>query len=164
MKQSQLFTKTSKTAPKDEPSVNARLLIKGGFVKKLGAGIYSFLPLGFLVLKKIENIIREEMNAIGGRELLMPALHPKEIWEETGRWESADYLYKFKDRQDKYFALGATHEEVITDIVRNYVSSYKDLPSYLYQIQVKFRDELRAKSGLLRTKEFVMKDLYSFHS
>ena len=125
MRQSQLFTKTFKNAPKDEISVNAQLLTKGGFIQKLGAGIYSFLPLGFLVLKKIENIIREEMNAIGGQELLMPALHPKEIWEETGRWESADYLYKFKDRQEKYFALGATHEEVITDIVRNYVSSIK---------------------------------------
>ena len=164
MRQSELFTKTSKTEPKDETSINARLLTKAGFIQKLGAGIYSFLPLGFLVLKKIENIIREEMNAIGGQELLMPALHPKEIWEETGRWQTADYLYKLKDRQDKYFALGATHEEVITDIVRKYISSYKDLPLYLYQIQVKFRDELRAKSGLLRAKEFIMKDLYSFHA
>ncbi len=164
MIQSQLFTKTFKNVPKDETSVNAQLLIKGGFIQKLGAGIYSFLPLGFLVLKKIEKIIREEINAIGGQELLMPALHPKEIWEETGRWQSADYLYKLKDRQEKYFALGATHEEVITGIIRNYVSSYKDLPLAVYQIQVKFRDELRAKSGLLRTKEFIMKDMYSFHA
>ncbi|MDP3052193.1 MAG: proline--tRNA ligase, partial [bacterium] len=164
MRQSQLFTKTSKTAPKDETSVNAQLLTKAGFIQKLGAGIYSFLPLGFLVFKKIENIIREEMNAIGGQELLMPALHPKEIWEETGRWQTADYLYKLKDRQEKNFALGATHEEVITDIARKYVSSYKDLPLCVYQIQVKFRDELRAKSGLLRAKEFIMKDLYSFHA
>lgn len=164
MRQSQLFTKTLKNAPKDEVSVNARLLTRAGFIKKLGAGVYSFLPLGLLVLKKIENIIREEMNAIGGQELLMPALHPKEIWEEAGRWQTADYLYKFADRQGKYFALGATHEEVITDIARKYISSYKDLPLVLYQIQVKFRDELRAKSGLLRTKEFLMKDLYSFHA
>ena len=164
MKQSELFTKTLKSAPKDEASISAQLLTKAGFIQKLSAGIYSFLPLGFLVLKKIENIIREEMNTIGGQELLMPALHPKEIWEETGRWKTADYLYKFKDRQDKYFALGATHEEVITDIVRKYVSSYKDLPLYIYQIQIKFRDELRPKSGLLRTKEFIMKDLYSFHA
>ncbi len=164
MKQSQLFTKTIKTSPKDEVSVNAQLLIKGGFIKKLGAGIYSFLPLGLLVLRKIENIIREEMNAIGGVELLMPALHPKEIWEEADRWETADYLYKLEDRQRKSYALGATHEEVITDIARKYICSYKDLPLALYQIQVQFRDELRAKSGLLRTKEFLMKDLYSFHA
>ncbi len=164
MKQSQLFTKTFKNVSKDDTSVNAQLLTRGGFIQKLGAGIYSYLPFGLLVLKKIENIIREEMNAIGGQELLMPALHPKEIWEETGRWQTADYLYKLQDRQEKYFALGATHEEVITDIVRKYVFSYKDLPLYLYQIQVKFRDELRAKSGLLRTKEFLMKDMYSFHA
>ncbi len=144
--------------------MNAQLLTRAGFIQKLGAGIYSFLPLGFLVLKKIEKIIREEMNAIAGQELLMPALHPKEIWEESGRWQTADYLYKFEDRQKKYFALGATHEEVITDIARKHISSYKDLPLALYQIQVKFRDELRAKSGLLRTKEFLMKDLYSFHA
>lgn len=164
MKQSLLFAKTLKNVPKDEASTNAQLLIKGGFIHKLGGGIYSYLPLGFRVLKKIENIIREEMNAIGGQELLMPALHPKEIWEETGRWQSADYLYKLKDRQEKEYALGATHEEVITDIARYYISSYKDLPLYLYQIQTKFRDELRPKSGLLRTKEFSMKDLYSFHA
>jgi prolyl-tRNA synthetase len=164
MRQSQLFTKTLKDEPKDEPSVNARLLTKAGFIQKLGAGIYSYLPLGFLVLKKIENIIRDEMNTIGGEELLMPALHPKEIWEETGRWRTADYLYKLKDRQKKEYALGATHEEVITDIARKYISSYKDLPLYVYQIQTKFRDELRPKSGILRTKEFSMKDLYSFHA
>lgn len=164
MRLSQFFFRTIKEAPRDEPSVNARLLIKGGFIHKLGAGIYSYLPFGFLVLKKIENIIREEMNVIGGQELLMPALHPKEIWEETGRWQDVDYLYKLKDRQEREYALGATHEEVITDIARYYISSYKNLPLYLYQIQTKFRDELRPKSGLLRTKEFLMKDLYSFHA
>jgi prolyl-tRNA synthetase len=164
MRLSQLFFKTVKEAPKDETSVNAKLLIKGGFIQKLGAGIYSYLPLGLRVLNKIENIIREEMNAIAGQELLMPALHPKEIWEETGRWQSVDYLYKLRDRQEKQYALGATHEEVITDIARYHVSSYKDLPFYLYQIQTKFRDELRPKAGLLRTKEFLMKDLYSFHA
>jgi prolyl-tRNA synthetase len=163
MRLSQLFFKTVKEAPKDETSVNAQLLIKGGFIQKLGAGIYSYLPLGLRVLNKIGNIIREEMNAIAGQELLMPALHPKEIWEETGRWQSVDYLYKLKDRQEKQYALGATHEEVITDIARRHISSYKDLPLYLYQIQTKFRDELRPKAGLLRTKEFLMKDLYSFH-
>lgn len=163
MKQSKSFIKTLKEAPKDETSINAKFLIKGCFIQKLAAGIYSFLPLGLLVLRKIENIIREEMNDVGGQELLMPALHPREIWEETNRWATADYLYKFKDRQEKEFALGATHEEVITDIVRKHISSYRDLPLYLYQIQTKFRDELRPKSGLLRTREFSMKDLYSFH-
>lgn len=164
MLQSRAFIKTKKEAPKDEVSVNAQLLLRGGYIDKLTSGAYSFLPLGFIVLKKIERIIREEMNAIGGQELLMPALHPKELWEETGRWESMDDLYKLKDRQERQFALGPTHEEVITDIVRKRTISYKDLPLYLYQMQTKFRDELRSKSGLLRGREFIMKDLYSFHA
>jgi len=163
MRMSQLFTKTLREAPKDEVSVNAQLLIRGGFIKKLSAGVYSFLPLGLIVLRKIENIVREEMNNLGGQEILMPVLHPREIWEEAGRWETADYLYKLKDRQGSEFALGATHEEVITDIARKYINSYRDLPLLVYQIQTKFRDELRAKSGLLRGREFSMKDLYSFH-
>lgn len=164
MLQSQAFISTKREAPKDEVSVNAQLLMRGGYVDKLTSGVYSILPLGFLVLKKIETIIREEINAIGGQELLLPALHPKELWEETGRWESFDDLYKVKDRQDRMFALGATHEEVITDIVRKRMLSYKDLPFALYQFQTKFRDEFRAKSGLLRGREFIMKDLYSFHA
>ena len=164
MLQSKAFIKTKKEAPKDEVSVNAQLLLRGGYVDKLTSGAYSFLPIGFIVLKKIEAIIREEMNAIGGQELLMPALHPKELWEETGRWASMDDLYKVKDRQGREFALGPTHEEVITDIVRKRTISYKDLPLHLYQMQTKFRDELRSKSGLLRGREFIMKDLYSFHA
>ncbi len=164
MLQSRAFIKTKREAPKDEVSVNAQLLLRGGYVDKLAGGIYSFLPLGFLVLEKIENIIREEMNVIGGQELLMPALHPKELWDETKRWETMDDLYKLKDRQEKWWALGPTHEEVITDIIRKQSWSYKDLPFYLYQIQTKFRDELRSKSGLLRGREFAMKDLYSFHT
>lgn len=144
--------------------MNAQLLLRGGYIDKLAGGIYSFLPLGFLVLKKIENIIREEMDAIGGQEILMPALHPKELWDETKRWETMDDLYKLKDRQEKWLALGPTHEEVITNIVRKQSWSYKDLPFYLYQIQTKFRDEFRSKSGLLRGREFAMKDLYSFHT
>ncbi len=164
MFQSQLFAKIKKEAPKDEPSVNARFLTRGGYVDKLMSGAYSFLPLGFIVLKKIENIIREEMRKIGGQEILMPALHPKELWMETGRWESVDDLYKLKDRQSRELALGPTHEEVITDIIRKHSFSYKDLPFALYQIQTKFRDELRSKSGLLRGREFIMKDLYSFHT
>ena len=164
MLQSRAFIKTKKEAPKDEASVNAQLLLRGGYIDKLTSGAYSFLPLGFIVLKKIETIIREEMNAIGGQELFMPALHPKELWEETGRWVSMDDLYKVKDRQGREFALGTTHEEVITDIMRKRTISYKDLPLYVYQMQTKFRDELRAKSGLLRGREFIMKDLYSFHA
>lgn len=163
MKQSRLFTKTLKEAPKDEISNNAKLLVRAGFVDKLAAGIYSFLPLGFLVLKKIENIIREEMKAIDGQEILMPALHPKENWARTGRWENFDALYKLEGKEDKEYALGATHEEIIVPLSKKFISSYKDLPLYLFQIQDKFRDELRAKSGLLRGREFIMKDLYSFH-
>lgn len=166
MKQSQLFGKTLKTAPKDEVSRNAELLIRGGFIDKLMAGAYSYLPLGYRVLNKIKNIIREEMNAIGGQELFMPALQPKALWEETGRWTDPGkaVMFQFKGHEDKEYGLGWTHEEVIVDVARKRVSSYKDLPFALYQIQDKFRDEPRAKSGLLRGREFSMKDLYSFHA
>jgi prolyl-tRNA synthetase len=163
MKQSQLFTKTQKNAPKDEASVNAQLLIRGGFVGKLMAGVYTILPLGWRVMKKIEQIIREEMNAIGGEELYMPSLHPKENWMRTGRWETMDDLYKVKDKSEREFALGSTHEEIISPLVKKFINSYKDLPFAAYQFQNKFRMELRAKSGLLRGREFIMKDLYSFH-
>lgn len=163
MKQSKLFTKTKKEGPKDEVSINAQLLIRAGFIDKLMAGAYTFLPLGVRVMKKIENIIREEMEAIGGQEVFMPTLHPKENWMTTGRWETMDDLYKVKDTSEREFALGATHEEVISPLMKKFVSSYKDLPLYAYQFQNKFRMELRSKSGLLRGREFMMKDLYSFH-
>lgn len=163
VRQSQLFTKTKKEAPKDEVSVNAQLLIRGGFVDKLMAGVYTFLPLGLRVMKKIENIIREEMNAIGGQEIFMPALQPKKNWEMTGRWSTMDDLYKTGDIGGREFALGPTHEEIIVPLAERYISSYKDIPFYAYQIQNKLRMELRAKSGLLRGREFLMKDLYSFH-
>jgi len=162
MKQSQIFTKTSKETPGRETSVNARLLIRAGFIDKLMSGVYSYLPLGFLVLKKIENIIRTEMQKVGGQEILMPALHPKELWQRTGRWQYKE-MFKLKNRSEKDFSLGWTYEEIITPLVRKFVKSYKDLPVYVYQIQDKFRDELRVKAGLLRGVEFVMKDLYSFH-
>ncbi len=162
MKQSQLFTKTQKEAPKDEKSVNAQLLIRAGFIDKLMAGVYSFLPLGWLVLKKIENIIREEMQKVSGQEVLLPALHPKENWFKTSRWQQQE-MFKLKNRSGKDFSLGWTHEEIITPLVKKFVKSYKDLPLFVYQIQDKFRDELRVKSGLLRGVEFIMKDLYSFH-
>jgi len=163
MKQSKLFTKTKKEAPKDEVSLNAQLLIRAGFVDKLMAGVYIFLPLGLRVMKKIEDIIREEMNAIGGQEITMPALQPKENWEKTGRWSSMDDLYKVKDASDREFALGATHEEIVVPLAKKFVDSYKDFPYSIYQFQNKFRMELRAKSGLLRGREFLMKDSYSFH-
>jgi len=164
MLQSKLFPKTQKYAPKDEVSANARLFGRAGFTDKLMAGVYTFLPLGFRVLKKIENIIREEMNKAGGQEILMPALQPKENWKETGRWDLMNDLYKIKDSSGKEFALGPTHEEVIFPLLKNVIFSYKDLPLYVYQIQNKFRMELRAKSGLLRGREFLMKDFYSFHA
>ncbi len=164
MKQSHYFSKTSKTASKDEISVNARLLEQGGFVHKEMAGVYSYLPLGIRVLQKIENIIREEMNAIGGQEVLMPALQPKENWETTGRWTALDVLFKVKSQTDSEYALGPTHEEIVTPLGKAVITSYRDLPLAVYQIQTKFRDEVRAKSGLMRGREFRMKDLYSFHA
>jgi len=163
MRLSQLFTKTLKQPPKDEVSISSKYLIQAGFVDKLMAGVYSYLPLGFLVLKNIERIIREEMLAIGAQEIFMPSLTPKEIWEKTGRWEIFTDLYKFKDAGNKDFALAATHEEVIVPLVKKYIKSYKDLPCGIFQIQNKFRSELRVKSGLIRGREFLMKDLYSFH-
>jgi len=160
MKQTELFTKTFKETPKDEMSLNAQLLIRGGFVDKLGAGIYTFLPLGLRVIEKIENIVREEMNNIGGQEVLMPILLPKDSWEETGRW-NVEEMYKIKDEN---LGLGWTHEEIITPLMKKYILSSKDLPKYVYQINTKFRNEPRAKSGVLRGREFRMKDMYSFHA
>lgn len=164
MKFSELGIKTQKYAPKDEESINAKLLIKGGFINKLGAGIYTFLPLGLRVLNKVENIVREEMNNVGGIELLMPALHPAENWKITGRWDNFDALLKTKSSFGGEYAIGPTHEEIIYPLLSHFVASYKDLPVSLYQIQTKFRDEKRAKSGLMRCREFRMKDLYSFHA
>jgi len=159
MYQSKLFYRSLKKDPKNAVSASHALLIRAGFVDQLGAGVFTFMPLGLMVLKNIENIIREEMIKIGGQEVLMPALIPKKNLEKTGRWKSFDVLYKLKD-----YALGATHEEVVSPLAKKIVLSYKDLPLYLFQIQTKFRNELRAKSGLLRTREFLMKDLYSFHT
>lgn len=164
MKQSILFTKTRRDIGADEKSLNASLLIRAGFIDKLTAGVYTYLPLGLKVLNKIENIVREEMNNINGQEILMPALTPKESWQLTNRWEGFDALFKLKGHDKKEYALGATHEEVVTPLVQKFVFSYKDLPKYVYQIQTKFRNEPRAKSGLLRGREFSMKDLYSFHT
>lgn len=165
MKQSQLFYKTKKQASKDAKIISHKLLLRGDFIDQLIAGVYSFLPLGWRVHQKIEQIIREEMDAIGGQEIFMPALQPKTLWQETNRWDHMEPpLFKLKDRHKKDLALGPTHEEVITDLARRRVESYKDLPFYLYQIQNKFRNEMRPTGGLLRVREFVMKDLYSFHA
>ncbi len=165
MKQSELFTKTLREAPKDEDAVNAQLLIRAGFVDKLMAGAYTILPLGLLVLRNIEGIIREEMVKVGGNEILMPTLQPKANWEKTGRWDSLDNLFRFTSYYTKNeYALGPTHEEVVSPLLKKFVLSYKDLPRYVFQIQNKFRDEARSKSGLLRGREFLMKDLYSFHT
>lgn len=164
MRQSELFTKTTKETPTGETSFNAQVLIRGGFIDKVAAGIYSFLPLGHRVHEKIKNIIREEMNAIGGQEIFMPALTPKEVWETTNRWDNFDVLFKLEGADKKEYALGATHEEIVTPLVKKHIFSYKDLPKFVYQIQTKFRNELRAKAGLLRGREFSMKDLYSFHA
>ena len=164
MKYSQLFAETTKQDPRNEVSTNAKLLIRAGFVRKEVAGVYNFLPMGLRVLNKIANIVREEMNACGGQELLLSALQNSQNWKQTSRWKSFDALFKVKSQYKMEYALGPTHEEVLVPMVGEFVSSYRDLPLYLYQIQNKFRDEPRAKSGLLRGREFLMKDLYSFHT
>ena len=165
MRQSQLFTKTLRETPTDEIAVNARLLTRGGFVFKNSAGVYSFLPLGWRVMNKITKIVREEMNAIGGQEMFMPALVERKYLEPTARWNlDVGFFVGGKEDKEPGFVLGWTHEEVLTAIAAKYISSYKDIPFAAYQIQTKFRNEARAKSGLLRGKEFMMKDLYSFHA
>lgn len=164
MRVSQLYTHTTRDNPAEEDSVNARYLTRAGFVRKLAAGIYSYLPLGLRVLQKIEQIIREEMEKTGSSEILMPALQPSENWQQTRRWDDIhDILFKFKGASDRDFTLGPTHEEIVTPLVGGFINSYRDLPVSTFQIQSKYRNEARAKSGLLRGREFRMKDMYSFH-
>jgi prolyl-tRNA synthetase len=164
MRQSKLFTKTRKEAPKDEVAKNAELLIRAGFISKEMAGVYAFLPLGFRVLNKVMNIIREEMNALGGQEMLMTSLQDPEKWKQSGRWsdEVVDVWFRTSLNGGSELGLANTHEEAIASIMTQYIQSYKDLPFHAYQFQTKFRNELRAKSGILRSREFIMKDLYSF--
>ena len=164
MRQTQLFTKTRREAPKDEVSKNAGLLIRAGYVYKEMAGVYAYLPLGLRVMKKITDIIREEMNAIGSQEVVLTSLQQKETWEPTNQWDDkeVDVWFKTKLKNDTELGLAVTHEAAITKMMRDFVSSYRDLPSYVYQFQTKFRNETRAKSGIMRTREFIMKDLYSF--
>ncbi len=163
MRLSNMLGSTRRDVPRDELSINAQLLMKAGFIDKTMAGVYTFLPLGLNVLRNIEKIVREEMERADAYELLMPALQPKELWETTNRWEGFDALLKVHGQSDAIYALGPTHEEVVTPLAQKYIHSYRDLPRAVYQIQTKFRDEPRAKSGLLRGREFLMKDLYSFH-
>ncbi len=163
MKMSKMGVKPEKMAPKDAETINHKLLVQAGFVRQLMAGVYTYLPLGLRVLRNIEKIIREEMDAIGGEEILMPMLHPAEIWKKTGGWDSIDVLFKVKSRTDRDYALGQSQEEVVTPTMKEFVKSYRDLPRMPYHIQWKFRDELRSKSGIMRGREFLMKDMYSFH-
>lgn len=165
MYQSQLFAKTKKEAPKDAFVISHKYLVRADFIEQTISGVYRFLPLGFRVLEKIKKIIKDEMMNLGAQELYLPALQDKSLWLETNRWNTIDPpLFKLKDRHQKETALGSTHEEEIADTVRKRVKSYSDLPFSLFQIQDKFRNELRASGGLLRTREFLMKDLYSFHA
>lgn len=163
MRASNLFIKTLREAPKEADTINHKLLVQGGFVDQLMAGVYSYLPLGLRVLRNIEQIVREEMDEVSGQEILMPILHPKKNWVTTGGWDSIDVLFKINSRTGKEYALGQSEEEIVTPLVMSKVNSYKDLPIAVYQIQWKYRDELRAKSGILRGREFFMKDMYSFH-
>ena len=164
MKQSQLFTKTRREAPKDEVSKNAQLLIRAGFIYKEMAGVYSYLPLGLRTLNKIISIIREEMNSIGGQEIHLSALQQKETWEPTDQWDDkkVDVWFKTELKNGTELGLAVTHEAALTNVMKDFVSSYRNLPSYVYQFQTKFRNEARAKSGIMRAREFMMKDLYSF--
>lgn len=165
MRYSKSFIKTFKEAPREAENISTALLLRGGFIDKEASGIYSFLPMGWRVTQKISQIIREEMNNLGGQEILMPSMQPKELWLETERWDKMEPpLFKVKDRHEKEFALASTHEEAIVDLMRDRISSFRELPFMLYQIQEKFRNELRFTGGLLRTREFLMKDAYSFHA
>ena len=165
MRVSQFFISTQKEAPSEAELVSHRLMLRAGYIKKLASGLYTWMPLGLRVLRKVEAVVREEMNNGGGIELLMPAVQPAELWQETGRWEVfGPQMLKIKDRHDHLFCFGPTHEEVITDIARREIKSYRQLPVNFYQIQTKFRDEVRPRFGVMRAREFVMKDAYSFHA
>lgn len=164
MRTSQSLMSTLKETPSDAVVISHQLMLRAGMIRKLASGLYTWLPMGLKVLRKVEKIVREEMNRAGAQEVLMPAVQPAELWKETGRWEQyGPELLRVKDRHQRDFVVGPTHEEVITDMVRNEISSYKQLPTNLYQIQTKFRDEIRPRFGLMRSREFIMKDAYSFH-
>ena len=165
MRMTQLIGKRLKETPKDAQTVSHVYILRGGYARQVSAGIYSLLPLGKRIVAKIEKVIREEMNRIGGQEILMPVVLPGELWEESGRLhEIGSELLRFNDRNDKNMLLGMTHEEAVVHIARSEINSYKQLPVMLYQIQTKYRDEARPRAGLIRTREFTMKDAYSFHT
>lgn len=164
MKMSEIRFWPEKSAPKDVESINHKLLVQAGFVRQLMAGVYTYLPFGLRTLNKISNIVREEMNAVGGEEVLMPILHPAEIWKQSGGWDSVDVLFKLNSRTEKEYALGQSQEEVVAPLMKEFINSYRDLPRAVYHVQWKFRDELRSKSGILRGREFLMKDMYSWHA
>ncbi|MDI6732204.1 MAG: proline--tRNA ligase [Candidatus Margulisbacteria bacterium] len=165
MRMSRLLVPTLREDPSEAEIISHKLLLRGGFIRKVAAGIYTFLPLGFKVLQNVARVIREEMNRSGAQEIFMPVLIPSELWQETGRWDIyGKELFRVTDRHERLFCLGPTHEEVITDLVRTSLRSYKQLPINLYQIQTKFRDEIRPRFGLMRGREFMMKDAYSFHT
>jgi prolyl-tRNA synthetase len=165
MRASQFFLSTLKEAPSEAELPSHKLMLRAGLIKRLASGLYSWMPLGYRVLKKVERIVREEMDRAGAIELLMPAVQPAELWQESGRWEFyGKELLRLKDRHEREFCVGPTHEEVITDIVRKEVRSYKQLPLNFYQVQTKFRDEVRPRFGVMRAREFIMKDAYSFHT
>src|SRR5499427_191108 len=165
MKLSQLLAPTLKEDPADAEVVSHKLMVRAGMIRQIARGIYDFLPLGLRVVRKVEEIVRAEMDRAGAQEILMPAIIPAELWQESGRWDQyGKELLRLKDRYERDFCFGPTHEEVVTDIVRREVRSYRELPLNLYQIQVKFRDELRPRFGLMRGREFIMKDAYSFHA
>ncbi|MFO1385906.1 MAG: proline--tRNA ligase [Chitinivorax sp.] len=165
MRTSQFYLSTLKEAPNEAELPSHKLMLRAGLIKRLGSGLYTWMPLGLRILRKVEAVVREEMNKAGALELLMPAVQPAELWKETGRWEVfGPQMLKIKDRHDRDFCFGPTHEEVITDIARSEIKSYRQLPINLYQVQTKFRDEIRPRFGVMRAREFVMKDAYSFHS
>ena len=164
MRASQLLLATLKEVPSDAEVISHKLMLRAGMIRKLASGLYTWLPMGLRVLRKVENIIRDEMNKAGAQEVLMPAVQPAELWKESGRWEKyGPELLRLNDRHEREFCFGPTHEEVITDLIRNEIRSYKQLPSNFYQIQTKFRDEIRPRFGVMRAREFLMKDAYSFH-
>src|SRR3979490_239210 len=165
MRTSQFFISTLKEAPSEAELISHKLMLRAGLIRKLGSGLYTWMPLGLRVLRKVESIVRDEMNRAGAVELLMPAIQPAELWQESGRWEQfGPQMLKIKDRHERDYCFGPTHEEVITDIARREIRSYRQLPLNLYQIQTKFRDEIRPRFGVMRAREFSMKDGYSFHT
>ena len=165
MRASKLYITTTKEAPNEAELVSHKLMLRAGLIRRLASGIYTWLPLGLKVLRKVEKIVRDEMNKIGANEILMPSIQPAELWQESGRWEFyGSELLRVKDRHQRNFCYGPTHEEVVIDVVRKDIKSYKQLPLSVYQIQTKFRDEVRPRFGVMRAREFIMKDAYSFHT